>query len=199
MANTSKEKQLASIRNARSEIRSKAAHLDAVARARSEFVLARSTLEHELRQELEARLAALQMQLDITVRYAYDAGVPKAQILSAMGAKYYGMVNESLKRTEGVEEVKGVDPLDAVYAYDHEQSILSVQYVKHGPGEISGEARFDFRVFDDGSKMFLSKDPMYSEDYTIRNDVVAVLDQKQDGFYYDEAVEWIERQLQTDS
>lgn len=172
------------------------AYLDAVAKARSELVLARATLEHRLRQELEERLSNMQTQLDLAVRYAYDQGHSKGQILSAMGAKYYGIVNDSLARTEGVAEVEGVDPLDGVYSFDGE--VLSVRYDKHGPREITGEAQFTYKNFTDG-EMFLSLTPPYSEDFSVRNEVVGALDQRMDGFYYEEALEWLHVKLQEDA
>lgn len=167
------------------------AYLDAVTRARSEYVLAKTTLESRLRDELEKQLANLQTQVDIAVRYAFQNGHSKGQILKAMGTKYYGMVNESLDRTEGVAEVKGVDPLDYVYSFDASEQELSVDYKQHGPDKITGTARFHFRLLDDGTKWLFSKDPLWSADYTTRNDVVAALDNKQEGYYYEEAIQWL--------
>lgn len=167
------------------------AYLDAVTRARSEYVLAKTTLESRLRDELEKQLANLQTQVDIAVRYAFQNGHSKGQILKAMGTKYYGMVNESLDRTEGVAEVKGVDPLDYVYEFDEETSVLSVNYVDHGPSGISGSAEFEFRTLADGAKWFFSRTPLWSDDYTTRNEVVAAIDNRQDGYYYEEALEWL--------
>ena len=169
------------------------AYLDAVTKARSELVMARATLESRLRQELEEKLANMEAQLDIAVRYAYDNGHSKGQILSAMGAKYYGMVNESLERTEGVVEVKGVSPLDSVYTFDLYTGEFTAIYDKHGPEQITGSATFDFRILDDGTKWFMSKTPLWNEDFTIRNDVVAALDNRQGGDYYEEALEWVQR------
>ena len=169
------------------------AYLDAVTKARTELVMARATLESRLRQELEERLSNMEAQLDIAVRYAYDNGHSKGQILSAMGAKYYGMVNESLERTEGVVEVKGVSPLDSVYSFDFDTGEFTAVYHKHGSQGISGSATFDFRILDDGTKWFMSKTPLWSEDWTVRNEVVAALDNKQEGEYYEEALEWVQR------
>jgi len=167
------------------------AHLDAVTKARSDLVLAKATLEARLREELEDQLSNMQSRLDLTVRYAHDAGHSKAQILQAMGAKYYGIVNESLERTEGVEEAVGVDPLDSVYSYDIATGMLSVAYTEHGPDEISGEAEFRYTVLDDGAEVFMSVTPLYSEDYSQKNLVVQAIDNRTDGFYYEEALAWV--------
>lgn len=170
------------------------AYLDAVSKARSELVIARATLEHRLREQLEEQLANMQAQVDLAVRYAYDHGHSKGQILSAMGAKYYGMVNDSLARTEGVSEIVGDDPLADVYSL--EGDVLTVRYEKHGPRELTGEAEFLFKKMLDGGYMFLSRTPLYNEDYSVRNDVVGALDQRQDGPYYEEALEWVLERLQ---
>lgn len=167
------------------------AYLDAVTRARSELVLAKTTLESRLRDELEKNLANMQARLDLAVRYAYDSGHSKAQILAAMGTRYYGIVNEMLERTEGHEEIKGRDPLDMVYSYDSNTGEFVANYKSHGPDEITGEATFQYKVLADGTKWFFSKDPLWSADFTTRNDVVAVLDNRQDGYYYEEAISWL--------
>lgn len=166
-------------------------HLDAVTKARSAYVLARTTLEARLREQLKRELANLQTQVDIAVRYAHDAGASKASILRSMGIKDFNTLKSSLERTEGVVEVVGVDPLDSVYSYDPDTRELDVNYHNHGPESIVGSARFTYKEFDDGKKFFLSHEGLYNEDFTKRNDVVAVLDQKDYGFYYEEAIAWL--------
>src|SRR6056297_2402903 len=111
------------------------ARLDAVNKARQAYFVAKSTLEHRLREQLREELANLQTQVDVAVRYAYDSGESKANILRSMGTKDYGTLNASLERTSGVSEVRGVDPLDAVYSWSLDQ--LVVNYVNHGPQEYS--------------------------------------------------------------
>ena len=167
------------------------AHLDAVTKARTELVLARATLEARLRDELESQLSNMQSRLDLTVRYAYDAGHSKAQILQAMGAKYYGIVNESLERTEGTEEIVGSDPLDSVYELDEARGALTVRYNNHGPAEITGEAIFEVKYMHDGTILFFAHTPLWNEDYTKKNEVVAVLSNINEGYYYEEAIAWM--------
>ena len=166
-------------------------HLDAVTKARAAYVLARTTLENKLREQLKAELANLQTQVDIAVRYAHDAGATKSSILRSMGVKDFNTLTKSLERTEAGTEIVGVDPLDSVYSYNPETQELDVNYLNHGPDHIIGSARFTYREFDDGKKFFLSHEGLYNEDFTKRNDVVAVLDQKDYGFYYEEAIAWL--------
>ena len=167
------------------------ARLDAVAKAKKAYVLAKGSFEYELRQKMKKELLNLQTQIDIAVRYAVDAGESKADILRYLGTKSYNTLYESLERTAGVSEAVGVDPLDSVYTL--EDDVLYVTYDSHGPNEYSGKATFNVKKIDTGGYLFFARDdsPLWSEDYTVRNDVVAALDGKNDGFYYDEVCEWL--------
>ncbi len=110
----------------------------------------------------------------------------------ASGSEFARQKRSALSRPhQGVVEVVGVDPLDSVYSYDPDTRELDVNYHNHGPESIVGSARFTYKEFDDGKKFFLSHEGLYNEDFTKRNDVVAVLDQKDYGFYYEEAIAWL--------
>lgn len=172
------------------------ARLDAVSKAKQAYVLARTTLEQRLRESLAQELANLATQVDLAVRYAHDAGESKASIMRSLGTKDYHTLNASLERTLLVSEIVGDDPLDKVYDFDTEAGTLSVTYANHGPSAITGIAFFDVKKMDDGSTWFMSRNSLWNEDYTVRNEVVAALDGRQDGYYYDEAVRYVNgRQL----
>jgi hypothetical protein len=49
------------------------------------------------------------------------------------------------------------------------------------------------KKLDDGSYLFFSLESLWSEDYKTRNDVVAALDGKSDGFYYEEMLSWVKQ------
>lgn len=164
------------------------AKLDAVSKAKQAYVLARSTLEARLREQMRAELANLQTQIDIAVRYAVDAGEKKADVLRALGTKDYNTLKSSLDRTQGVTEIKGTNPLDSVYSLDDD--VLTVRYVNHGSVRISGVAEFEVSKID-GNVFLKSQTPLYNEDYSERNDVVGWLDGRTDGEYYNEVVEWL--------
>ena len=171
------------------------ATLDAVTRSKGAYALAKSTLEARLRDELKEQLRKLNSQLDIAIRYAYDDGHSKAEILRALGTRDFYTLKHSLDRTENVVELKGVSPLDSVYSYADITELLTVNYVAHGPSEISGFAVFKYKKMEDGSRWLFSETPLYTEDYSVRNKAVGVLDQKQDGYYYDEAMRWLDEKL----
>jgi hypothetical protein len=168
----------------------KNARLDAVSKAKQAYVMAKTTLEQRLREQMKAELANIQTQIDIAVRMAYESGESKADILRAMGTSNYHSIYDSLKRTSGVTEIVGENPLDSVYSMMG-SDVVVVNYDNHGPKGYSGEASFTVKKLDDGSYLFLSLDPLWSDDYRVRNDVVAVLDGVKDGFYYEELCEWI--------
>jgi len=165
------------------------AYLDSVNKAKQAYMLAKASLEQKLRDQLKTELHNLQTQVDIAVRYAFDNGESKASILRALGTKDYHTLNASLERTAGVTEVVGRDPLDDVYSLV--DGVLLVHYMEHGPMSISGTASFDVRELVDGSVLLLSRVSLWDESFTVRNDVVAVLDGVKDGFYYEEATRWL--------
>ena len=171
------------------------ARLDAVQKAKTAYVIARTTLEARLREQMRTELANLQTQIDIAVRYAVDSGESKANILRALGTKDYGTINASLERTQGVAEVVGADPLADVYSLQvvGDDTYIQVDYVNHGDDKLNGKAIFEVKYLDNGGILLLADRPLWNEDYTVRNDAVAVLDGKTDGYYYDEVIAWLHR------
>lgn len=163
--------------------------LDAVSKAKQAYVLARTTLEARLREQMREELSNLQTQIDIAVRYAVDAGESKAAILRALGTKDYNTVKASLERTQGVAEVVGADPLGGVYSV--EDNILHVTWMNHGDEKYNGVASFHITKLEDGKLMFFGRERLWNDDYTVRNDAIALLDGQTDGKYYDEVVAWL--------
>ena len=164
------------------------AKLDGVSKAKQAYVIARSTLEARLREQMRTELANLQTQVDIAVRYAVDAGETKADVLRALGTKDYNTLKASLDRTQAVKEIKGTNPLDSVYSLD--DGVLTVTYVSHGHAKISGTAQFEVAEID-GRVFLRSQSPLYNKDYSERNDVVGWLDGRTDGEYYNEVAQWL--------
>jgi len=164
-------------------------NLDVVAKARQAYVVARTTLEARLREQMREELSNLQTQVDIAVRYAFNAGESKAAIMRAMGTKDYNTMNASLERTQGVAEVVGDDPLADVYQIV--DGVLYVNWVNHGDERFNGKATFDIVTTDMGKTLLFARERLWNEDYTVRNDAVALLDGQTDGKYYEEVIAWI--------
>jgi hypothetical protein len=160
------------------------ARLDAVTKAKQAYVVARTTLENRLREQLKEELANLQTQIDIAVRYAYDAGERKSNILRAMGTKDYHTLNAALERTQGITEVVGEDG-----RYRIDGDTLHVTYLDHGPDSITGSASFTVRYMGDGVSLEPIT-PLYSEDFSTRNEVVAALESV-GSWYHTEASKWL--------
>lgn len=175
-------------------MRKQNARLDAVTKAKTAYVMARATLEARLREQMANELSNLQTQIDIAVRYAFDSGESKAAILRALGTKDYGTLNASLDRTETVTQITGENWLDNVYQIIDNGKYLMVDYDSHGTREITGVATFEIITTVDGRTLFSSVTPLWNEDYTIRNDVVGVLDGQFDNEYYYEAANWLRSQ-----
>jgi len=165
------------------------AKLDAITKARTAHAMAKTSLEAKLREELKKELSNLRTQIDIAVRYAYDSGESKASIMRAMGTRDWKTLQSCLDRTQAVTQIVGDDPLDKVYSTN--DNVLFVTYKDHGEQSISGVASFSIKKMDDGSVWFMAIDPLWNEDYSVRNDVVAALDGRQDGYYYEEAMRWL--------
>ena len=167
----------------------KNAYLDAVTKAKTAYVTAKTTLEARLREKMQEELANIQTQVDLAVRFAYNAGESKASIMRALGTKDFHTVAASLGRTEGTQEIVGEDPLANVYVLDGD--VLNVTYVNHGPSEITGTASFKVQTMGDGNLMLSAMDSLWNDDYTAKNNVVSALDGKFDGYYYEEAKLWL--------
>jgi hypothetical protein len=175
-------------------MRKQNARLDAVTKAKTAYVMSRATLEARLREQMANELSNLQTQVDIAVRYAFDSGESKAAILRALGTKDYGTLNASLGRTDAVSQIAGQDWLNDSYQLIDDGKYLMVDYDQHGTRLIDGVATFEVITTVDGRTLFSSVTPLWNDDYTIRNDVVGVLDGQFDNEYYYEAVAWIRSQ-----
>lgn len=173
------------------------ARLDAVSKAKAAYVLAKTTLEARLREQLREELVNTQTQIDLAVRYAYNAGESKADILRALGTKDYHTLNASLERTELVEQIVGDDPLDSVFEKDwlepDDHPILVVSFKDYGPNLYNGVAQFNVRNLAGGEYLLAAITPLWSADYTVRNDVVVALDGVTDGYYYEQAKQWLSK------
>lgn len=164
--------------------------LNAVTKAKTAYVMAKTSLEAKLREQLQEELRSLQTQVDIATRIAYNSGESKAALLRALGTKDYHTVNAILARTEGVEEIVGDDPLADVYQWVGDK--LIVTYDNHGPAGITATAEFTVqKAQDTGEWMFNPLTPLWNEDWTVKNDAVAQLGGRFEGFYYEEASAWV--------
>lgn len=66
------------------------------------YTIAKTTIEQQLKQELQERLIGIRHERDMALRLAADAGVPKTQLGKAIGTSNYKTVQEILAHTESV-------------------------------------------------------------------------------------------------
>lgn len=172
--------------------------LDAVTKAKTAHTIARTTLEARLREQLRNELANTQTQIDLAVRYAYNGGESKADILRALGTKDYHTLNASLERTSAVAEIIGDDPLDSIFErytdgeYGEGDELIRVTYNNEGPNSYTGTAVFSITKLGGGQYLPAAITPLWNADYTVRNDVVAALDGVTSGYYYDQFKQWLD-------
>lgn len=176
---------------------SKDSKLQAVTFARENLRQMKQNLEEELRRELQEKLAHAQVLVDNAVRAAFDSGIRKAEILRAMGTRDFRTMQDCLDRTESIAGVASSSSLDSTYSYDPEAKILSVNYVNHGPNDITNKARFEVKRNEDDNQIFFDSldSKYYGDNYASINHAVVWLDRKLEGFYYEEALEWLHERL----
>jgi hypothetical protein len=107
-----------------------------------------------------------------------------------MGTRDWKTLQACLDRTDAVTQIVGQDPLDKAYTIIDDTLVAT--YSNHGPLDITGMGTFAIKKMGDGTTWFMAVDPLWNADYSVRNDVVAALDGKQDGYYYEEAMGWLD-------
>jgi hypothetical protein len=68
------------------------------------FVVAKATIEAELKLELVERLSSYRSERDIALRLADEAGVPRTQLGKAIGTTNYRTIQEILAATEHISQ-----------------------------------------------------------------------------------------------
>lgn len=76
--------------------------LDTLQEKHLAYTIAKTTIEQELKRELQQRLAAIRHERDMAVRIAADAGVPKTQLGKAIGTSNYKTIQDILAQVDSV-------------------------------------------------------------------------------------------------
>ena len=74
--------------------------LETLVEEHSAYVLARATLEAELKKQLGEQLSVIKRRRDIALRLANEAGVPRTQLGKTIGTSNYKTVQDILAETE---------------------------------------------------------------------------------------------------
>lgn len=74
--------------------------LETLVEEHSAYVLAKATLEAELKKQLSEQLSVIKTRRDIALRLANEAGVPRTQLGKTIGTSNYKTVQDILAETE---------------------------------------------------------------------------------------------------
>jgi hypothetical protein len=113
--------------------------LDTLVERHKAYVIAKATIEAELKLELSERLSSYKTDRDIAMRLAEEAGVPRTQLGKAIGTTNYRTVQEILSNTESLN-VKD-EMSDGKWSLTSlPDGTFSLSIYGMGVGAVSGEA-----------------------------------------------------------
>lgn len=160
--------------------------LDNVTRTRRKNAAARQEILKRYETLIRAEIAALDAEDDLAVREAYDADCKISWIQEAYPTRDFYTIQRILDRTPSLGEFRA--EAEAAERYElRDPDELAVHYRNYGPEKISGDANFQIVKLDDAVML-------YSIEVDSGNDVIRVLDGRLDGFYYDDALNWVKKQ-----
>jgi hypothetical protein len=132
--------------------------LDTLSEKHLAYVIAKATIEAELKNELTERLSSFKSERDIALRLADQAGVPRTQLGKAIGTTNYRTVQEVLEATEAfMQSENAVDGKWSITALPDGNYSLSINSM--GVGSVSGTAvvqiTSDDLLFVDGDEFVI--------------------------------------------
>ena len=132
--------------------------LDTLSEKHLAYVIAKATIEAELKNELTERLSSFKSERDIALRLADQAGVPRTQLGKAIGTTNYRTVQEVLEATEVfMQSENAVDGKWSITALPDGNYSLSINSM--GVGSVSGTAvvqiTSDDLLFVDGDEFVI--------------------------------------------
>lgn len=141
---------------------------------------------HFEKLEQQARVEA-RLKLDLAVRDAFDDGNKKEWIKQAYGTRDFNTIQKILDRTPSTRAVQAEAEIQSAYSLD-EFGYLVVNYVDHGPENANGTGRFEVIDLGEGEQPLMS----YVDIDKDGGDAVRFLDGRDEGFYFEEAMAWLE-------
>lgn len=130
------------------------ASFDALVEKHRAFVIAKATIEAEMKVELAERLSSFRLERDTALRLAEEAGVPRTQLGKAIGTSNYRTVQEILQATESFSKTSGDENGKwSVVRLPNNNWNLSVFEI--GVGKVSGSAEV---VITDDDIVYVSGD-----------------------------------------
>jgi len=150
--------------------------LQDLAERRFAFRAYRTGVDEELRKLRAEKLAAEQASIEHIVVKAMAEGATLGQVKKAYGTKDHRTISTIVAaRAAEIEAVREAQAQQAKPAEAEEWFILGMEHVT----VFLGEAKATFTWSEvDGLLMFSTVEPLWNDDYTIRNEAVALLDGK---------------------
>lgn len=152
-------------------------------------------VERRARQEIERRTLVKTTELSLLFNQMEAEGVPITRMGRATG-RNFATVRELQELTKHLPSEEEVDTVASTARYERiGDNVLHVAYIAHGSEKINGTAQFKIGSDDEGTALY-AETPLWNDDWTERNLVVARLDQMTDGEneYITEALAWLRSQ-----
>lgn len=111
--------------------------LDALQERHTAYMVAKATIEAELKRELETRINSIRQSRNMALRLAAEAGVPKSQLGKAIGTSNYRTVQDILDETSSVFQS---DANDNSLMVELASNGLRVTIARFGDNQVSGSA-----------------------------------------------------------
>jgi hypothetical protein len=144
-------------------------------------------LEARLKAQIKAELAKDATAVDIAAAEAFRSGHSKTAIGRYMGTKDFNTYNDAIQR--GLRLLGNNAPSGLSIMHDG-----SGFYTIERDGE---KAMFSANYVDGERTMFFAETPLWDETYSVRNTLVAELDQVQIGSLYNEVMKWMKTHEKT--
>ena len=125
-------------------------------------------------------------ELDLAVREAFDDGNLKEWIKKAYDTRDFNTIQKILDRTPSTRAVIEQAEIASAYSFDANGNLM-VNYIDHGPENANGTGLFEIIDLGEGETPLLS----YVGGPDGGEEVIRYLDGREDGFYFEEALAWI--------
>jgi len=100
------------------------------------YTIAKTTIEQELKRELQTRLSVIRHERDMAVRVAADAGVPKTQLGKAIGTSNYKTIQDILADVSTV--LSSTTTIKNVVVEPHGENTFRIVVNNFGDQNVSG-------------------------------------------------------------
>lgn len=145
------------------------------------------TLEAQVRAQLKAELQEVQTAVDIAAATAYRAGASKAAVGRALGSQDYNTYNDSIERGLSVVGNGSTNSGLIMETYWHGNE----QWVDVIRGSEAATFKVGFTDDESESPWLIAITDLWSDEYTVKNQLVAELDMETGGDLFNEVMKYV--------